>query len=327
MLSLTCALSEYDHIRDLVSGRIRPEGISLSIMTMPVEEIFFRSLRFQEFDVSEMSMGRYSALIARGSCPLVAIPVFLSRMFRHSSIYVRNDRDILTPADLRGKVIGVPEWAQTAGIYVRGMLVHEHGVRLQEIEWIQAGIHQVGREEEVPIQLPEGVRLRRLSDRTLNDLLLSGEIDAIISAHPPNCIWQEPTQVKRLFENLAETERQYWRKTGIFPIMHTLVLRRELYDRHRWIGMNLLKAFSEAKERSLKRVSEMTVSLYPLPWISESADQIKTQFGDDYWTYGVGSNAATLSAFLQYAFEQGVTSRHLKVEELFPPEVRAQFTI
>jgi 4,5-dihydroxyphthalate decarboxylase len=306
---------------------VRPEGISLSIMTMPVEEIFFRSLRFQEFDVSEMSMGRYSALIARGNCPLVALPVFLSRMFRHSSIYVRRDRNIRTLADLKGRVIGIPEWAQTAGIYVRGMLMHEHGISPQEIEWIQAGIHQIGREEEVPLQLPEGLRLRRATGQTLNELLLSGKIDAIISAHPPNCVWQNPSEVGRLFEDFVDAERCYWAESGIFPIMHVLVLRRELYDRNRWIGMNLLKAFSEAKDRSLKRASEMTVSLYPLPWIAESVHRIKAQFGNDYWAYGVASNRATLSAFLRYAHEQGVTSRSLDVEDLFPPEVQAHFTV
>jgi 4,5-dihydroxyphthalate decarboxylase len=327
MLPLTCAISEYDHVRDIASGRVRAEGISLRILDMPVEEAFFRMIRFEEFDLSEMSMGRYVAMVSRGDDRFVAIPVFPSRMFRHSSIYVRNDRGIRRPADLAGRTIGVPEWAQTAGIYTRGVLAHHYGVTLKDIHWIQAGIHQPGREEEVSVELPSGYRLTRIQDRTLNDMLMSGEIDGVMSAHPPRCTEDPEMPIGRLFADFVSEEHAFWKKTGIFPIMHTVVLRREIFERHRWIAANLLSAFTEAKERSVARLREVTAARIPLPWSFEYARQTAETFGDDYWPYGVSANLPTLSAFLEYALEQGVAARPLTVDDLFPAEVRRQFKI
>ena len=180
MLSLTCAIGDYDHVKDLASGRVRADGIELTVLSMPAEEVFFRAARYEEFDVAEMSMGRYTAMVSRGDDRFVAIPAFPSRMFRHSSIYIRTDRGIEKPLDLKGKTVGVPEWAQTAGIYVRGLLSRRYGLRLRDVAWVQAGIHDAGREEEVPVDVPEGVTLSRVVDRTLNEILVSGEIDAVI---------------------------------------------------------------------------------------------------------------------------------------------------
>lgn len=229
MLTLTCAISEYDHIHDLATKRVRPEGISLRILSLPVEEIFFRAQRFEEFDVAEMSMGRYSAMVSRGDQRFVAIPVFPSRVFRHSAIYVRADGDIREPSNLRKKRIGVPEWAQTAGIYVRGALKQQYGVGLGDVKWIQAGIHQAGRSEEVPLNLPDGVNLERVTDRTLDGMLRSGEIDGVISAHPPRC-FEHDKIARRLFEDPKAVEWRYWEETGIFPIMHALVIRRAIFS-------------------------------------------------------------------------------------------------
>jgi 4,5-dihydroxyphthalate decarboxylase len=327
MLSLTCAISEYDHVRDLASGRVRAEGINLSCLIMPVEEIFFRTLRFREFDVSEMSMGRYVSLLSRGACPFVAIPVFPSRMFRHSSIYIRTNGRVKEPADLKGKRIGIPEWAQTAGIYTRGLLAHHFGVHARDVEWVQAGIHEAGREEEVAITPPAGVTLTNVTDRTLNDMLLSGEIDALMSAHPPDCFQLGNPTIGRLFEDFMEAEHQYWCETGIFPIMHTMLLRRDVFEGNRWVAMNLLKAFTEAKDRSMARLSEVTAARIPLPWAFEYVRRTKEQFGDDYWPYGIEGNRTTLAAFLKFSFEQGVTARELTLEELFPDEVQFRFKI
>jgi 4,5-dihydroxyphthalate decarboxylase len=327
MLSLTCAISEYDHVRDVVSGRVRPEGISLSCLIMPVEEIFYRALRFQEFDVSEMSMGRYVSIFSRGDCPFVAIPVFPSRMFRHSSIYVRINGPVKQPGNLKGKRIGIPEWAQSAGIYTRGMLEQQFGVALQDVEWVQAGIDEKGREEEVAIRPPAGVVLTNVTDRTLNDMLLSGQIDAVMSAHPPQCFERGDPNIGRLFENFMDLESVYWQATDIFPIMHTVLLRRDLFERHRWIAMNLLKAFTEAKQRSIARMSEVTAARIPLPWAFEHVRRTKERFGEDYWPYGVEKNRTTLAAFLKFSFEQGVTQRALSPEELFPAEVQSRFKI
>jgi 4,5-dihydroxyphthalate decarboxylase len=327
MLSLTCAISDYDHVRDMETGRVRADGISLSFLSMPVEEIFFRGLRFQEFDVMESSMGRYSALVAAGNCPFVALPVFPSRAFRHSSIYVRGDGPVHVPADLKGKRIGVPEWAQTAGIYTRGMLGERYGVGLGDVTWVQAGINQAGREEEVPVVVPSGVTLERIGDRTLDAMLLDGDIDAMMSAHPPQSFERGDGRVRRLFQDFRGEELRYWRDTGVFPIMHTILVTRAVFEAYRWIAMNLLKAFTEAKAASLARAREATASRFPIPWAFEHADRVAAEFGDDYWPYGVAENTTTLATFLRYAFEQGITNRLLGIEDLFPPEVRATFRI
>jgi 4,5-dihydroxyphthalate decarboxylase len=327
MLSLTCAISEYDHVRDIASGRVRAEGIAISCLTMPVEEIFYRTLRHGEFDIAEMSMGRYASAVSGEACAFVAIPVFPSRMFRHSSIYVRTGGPVKQAQDLKGKRVGVPEWAQTAGIYARGMLAQQFGVGLHEVEWVQAGIQEAGREEEVVVNPPAGVHIARFSDRTLNDMLLAGEIDAMMSAHPPECFENGDPGVRRLFEDFMAVEHRYWRESGVFPIMHTVVLKRDVFERNRWIAMNLLKAFSEAKARSMERMAEVTAARVPLPWAFEYFRRTKEEFGDDFWPYGVEQNRTTLTAFLGFAFEQGVTRRLLSPDDLFPPEVRSSFRI
>ena len=327
LLPLTLAIGDYDHIRDLASGRVAAEGIELSCLSLPVEEIFFRFIRFREWDVSELSMGRYVSLLSQGDTSFVAIPVFPSRMFRHSAIYIRRDGPIRAPRDLIGRRVGVPEWAQTAGIYVRGLLQHEFGLDLSTIEWVQAGIHEAGREEEVTVAPPSGIRLTRRTDRTLDEMLLTGEIDAVVSAHPPPAIEMGDPRVMRLFEDPIAVEAAYWRKTGIFPIMHTIAMRREVFERHPWVAMNLLKAFETAKRHSVLRALEATASRFPVPWIAEHARRARQEFGEDYWPYGVAANSATLDAFLRYAAEQGVCRRLLTVDELFPREVRAHFKI
>lgn len=327
LLPLTCAISEYDHVRDLASGRVRAEGIALQVLGMSVEEAFFRMIRFEEFDLSEMSMGRYVSMVSHGDDRFVAIPVFPSRMFRHSSIYVRKDRGINLPADLTGRTIGVPEWAQTAGIYTRGILADHYGVKLKNIHWIQAGVNQAGREEEVSIQLPKGFQLTQVNERTLSGMLTSGEIDAVMSAHPPHCADNGISQVGRLFEDFQSEEHAFWQKTGVFPIMHAIVLRRRIFEKHRWIASNLVAAFTEAKERSIARLKEVTASRFPLPWGFEYFRQTTLSFGDDYWAYGIAPNLTTLNAFLRYSLEQGVAVRPLSVDDLFPAEVRSHFKI
>jgi len=277
--------------------------------------------------LSEMSMGRYIAMLSSGECPFVALPIFPSRMFRHSSIYIRVDGSVKLPSDLKGKRIGIPEWAQTAGIYTRGMLASQFGLALGDVEWVQAGIHETGREEEVVVHPPAGVMLTRITDRTLNDMILSGEIDALMSAHPPHCVERGDPSVGRLFEDFETYERSYWQETGVFPIMHTILLRKDVFERNRWIAMNLLKAFNEAKQRSFERLSEVTASRIPLPWSFLRMQQAKEQYGDDFWPYGVEKNRQTLSAFLKFAFEQGVATRLMTPEDLFPPEVQARFKI
>ncbi len=302
-LSLSLAISPYDHARDL-----RPQGIELTVLDLQIEEIFYRFTRWREFDASEMSFGKVVSLLSQPSPDIIAIPVFPSRVFRHSAIYTK----LKSPKDLEGRRVGIPEWAQTAGIYVRGLLQHEYGVDLRRIEWIQAGVREPGRREKVELKLPPGVRVTPAPDKTLAGMLASGELDAAISARDPGG--------PRLFQDYLGIEEAYFRKTRIYPIMHVIALRREAYERNRWIAMNLLKAFEEAKRASQARLAEIGISHIPLPWLAEHARRWREAAGEDFWPYGIEGNRPTLEAFLRYAHEQGVAARRLEVEGLFAPE-------
>ncbi|HEY2336933.1 MAG TPA: ABC transporter substrate-binding protein [Burkholderiales bacterium] len=306
-LPLSLALGSYDHVRDL-----QPKGIALNLSELRIEEIFFRFTKFREWDVSEMSFGKVVALMAEPDPAIIALPVFVSRVFRHSAIYLRQGSGIRQPKDLEGKRVGVPEWAQTATIYVRGMLAHAYGVDLRRIEWTQAGVHEPGRMEKVPLYLPSGLKVTPAPTRSLTDLLAKGDLDAAISARNPGG--------ERLFPDYPAEELAYFRKTRIFPIMHLVVLRRDVYERDRWIAMNLCQAFEEAKNRSLARAAEIGASAVPVPWVADHARRWREVAGEDFWPYGIEPNRPTLEAFVQYAYEQGVCKRRLKVEELFAPE-------
>jgi 4,5-dihydroxyphthalate decarboxylase len=326
-LTLSFAVGDYDHVRDLLGGRVHAEGIELLPINLPVEEIFFRFTKFREWDVSEMSFGKYVSLASQDEGGLIAIPVFPSRMFRQSSFYVRADSAITGPEQLKGKRIGVPEWAQTASIYSRGYLTHTVGIGLTDIEWFQAGVNEAGRVEKVALRLPSGVRLTPTPDRSLNDMLLAGEIDMIMSARPPKAFADGSGKVIRLFANPAEAEREYFKQTGIFPIMHVIAIRRDTFDRNPWIAMNLLKAFTEAKDRSLERALDVTCSHSPLPWGLEATQRAQSLVGKDVWPYGIDANRTTIQAFIDFAFEQGVCHRQLTVEELFPKQVQSTFRV
>jgi 4,5-dihydroxyphthalate decarboxylase len=302
-LALSLAISPYDHARDL-----RPQGIALTVLDLQIEEIFYRFTRFREWQASEMSFGKVVSILSQPAPDIIAIPVFPSRVFRHSAIYTK----LKSPKDLEGKRVGIPEWAQTAGIYVRGLLQHEYGVDLRRIEWVQAGVREPGREEKVDLKLPAGMRITPQPGKTLAGMLAAGELDAVISARDPGG--------PRMFSDYTGPELDYFKKTGIYPIMHVVVLRREAYERDRWIAMNLFKAFEEAKRASLARLTEIGISHIPMPWLAEHARRWRDVAGEDFWPYGIDANRPTLEAFLQYAHEQGVATRRLKVEELFAPE-------
>jgi 4,5-dihydroxyphthalate decarboxylase len=318
-IPLTLAINPYDHVRDVLSGEVRVAGVDLVPLELQIEEIFFRFAKFREWHASEMSFGKVISLMSEEKPEIIAIPVFLSRVFRHSAIYLREGSKIRNPRDLEGKRVGIPEWAQTAGIYVRGMLAHEYGVDLAKIRWVQAGVREPGRVEKVELRLPAGVKIERKADRTLVDLLEKGELDAVMSAR------EVPGE--RLFRDYRTAEAEYWKKTRIFPIMHVLVLRRDVYERDRWLAMNLFKAFHEAKQRSLARVAEFGLSHLPMPWVPDHARQWREMAGEDFWPYGLEPNRPTLEAFLQYGYEQGVCKKRIQVEDLFAPETLQSFKI
>jgi len=326
-LVLSLAISAYDHVRDLLQGEVRAQGIALNPLHFEVEEIFHRFTRYREWEVSEMSMGKYTSLVSQGERSVTAIPVFPSRVFRHSSLYVRADGAVKSVQDLRGKRIGLPEWAQTAAVYTRGMLVHDHGIGLDEVEWIQAGVGQPGRQEKVALKLPRGVRYSSRPDSSLDRLLLAGEIDAAMSAHAPPSFEAGDARVVRLFPDYRPVEEAYFRKTGIYPIMHVIALRREVLDRFPWVATNLLEAFEAAKRRSIARAREITASRFPVPWIADIADRACALFGGDPLPYGIAANRTTLAAFLRFGYEQGVCHKLLEPEDLFPAEVRTTFKV
>ena len=326
-IKLSLAIGDYDHVRDLLDGTVRAEGIDLTVLRLPIEEIFYRFIKNREWDVSETSFGKVVSLASQDDKGLVAIPVFPSRVFRHSSIYVRSDKGITKPEDLNGKRIGVPEWAQTASVYSRGMLAHEYGVDLKSIHWHQGGVNEAGRIEKVKLKLPEGMKYTVVKDKSLSDMLLAGELDAVLSARPPHPYSSGDQRVRRMFEDYRTVELAYWKKTGIFPIMHVVTMRREVYEANHWVAMNLLKAFTESKDRSLKRMADITASFYPLPWMDQNTNISRELLGEDFWPYGIEGSRKTLEAFTQYAFEQGVCHRKVAVDEMFAPEVLTTFKV
>jgi 4,5-dihydroxyphthalate decarboxylase len=323
-VALTLAIGDYDHTRDLASGHVPVQGATLNVLTLPPEEAFFRFTHFREWEVSEMSMGKYVSLRSQDDDGLAAIPVFPSRVFRHSMIYVRDGGGLERPEQLKGKRIGVPEWAQTAVIYARGYLSHQAGVPLDSAEWVQAGVNEAGRVEKVKLKLPPGVRLRPEPTRSLNDMLLAGDLDAVLSARPPRSLG---SGIQRLFPDYQTAEEAYYKQTGVFPIMHVIVIRSDVLGRQPWLAMNLYKAFEEAKRRSIERRSDNTASHAPFAWLAPSAERMKALFGEDFWPYGLDRNRKTLQAFVDFAFEQGVCHRQLALEELFPKQVLTSFKV
>jgi 4,5-dihydroxyphthalate decarboxylase len=320
---LTLAVCDYEHVREITQGLVRADGITLTPLIFPsIEEITFRFTKSLEWDVSELSFGKYISLTSQGDAPMIAIPVFPSRVHRHSAIYVRADRGIKTAKDLEGRAIGIPEWAQTAGIYVRGMLAEDHGVDLAKIEWLQAGVNEPGRAEKVELKLPTGIRYKARPDTSLTAMLASGEVDAIMSARAPEAFAPGGTVV-RLFPNYRAEEERFYKKTGIFPIMHLMTMRRAAYEQHPWIAMNLFKMFDEAKRRCLARLRDFTCARIPLPWAAAIADEIVANYGPDPYPYGIEASRPTLEAFCRYAHDQGVTHRRMSIDDLFPREVRA----
>jgi len=324
---LTLAINDYDHVRDLVDGKVPVEGIDLTCLRFDVEETFFRFAQFREWDVSEFSLAKYCSLRAGGDDSIAAIPVFPSRTFRHSAIFVRPDGPVDDPAALKGGRIGVPEWTQTATVYARGLLEHDHGVDVRGVSWFQGGTNEPGRIEGIALKLPEDISLTAVADRSLDDLLVAGELDALIAAHPPADFLNGSGKIVRMFSDVRAVEEDYFLRTGIFPIMHVVALRRAVLDEHPWVAMNLVTAFTEAKRRSVERALDTNAPRYPVPWGPDSARRAQEIVGDDLWPYGIEANRVTLDAFLGFAHEQGACARRLAVEDLFPPQVAATFRV
>ena len=327
-LRLTLACWNYDRTRALMDGRVPIEGVELNYLNLVVEETFFRMMRHQEFDVAEMSLGSYTLSLARDPAPFIAIPVYPSRSFRHSGIYVNADAGIREPRDLIGKRVGNPEYQLTANVWIRGILNDEYGVSADSVSYFRGGLEQPGRVEKAPLTLPAGIRIQDIPQgRTLAHMLETGEIDALYSPRPPSTLDSNSAKVRRLFPDYGAVEREYYRKTKIFPIMHVVAIRREVYEKNRWVAQSLLKAFAAAQKEVYADLHEFAALKFMLPWLLPQVEETERLMGRDFWPYGYQPNVETLKTFLRYSFEQGLSQRLLDPKDLFAPEALEAFTI
>ena len=325
-LNLTLACWNYDRTRALQDASVQPDGIDINYHDLPVEETFFRMLRHQEFDIAEMSLSSYTVSLFREPRRFVAIPVFPSRFFRHSCIYVNAKAGIRTPKDLIGKKIGVPEFQMTAPVWIRGILSEHYGVPVDSVTYYTGGEEEPGRPEKLALDLPANIKVVPIADdKTLSQMLRDGEIDALHTARKPSTY--DGKNVVRLFENYGEVERDYFRKTGMFPIMHTIAIRREVYEQNRWVAQSLYKAFVEAQKKTYEDLRETAVLKAMLPFLNWEVDQTIKEMGQNYWPYGLQDNEKVLQTFLKYHHECGLSKRLLKPEELFAPETHESFKI
>lgn len=327
-LKLTFACWNYDRTRALMDGSIQPDGIDLNYLNLPVEETFFRMLRHQEFEMAEMSLSSYTVSMFREPRPFVAIPIFPSRFFRHSCIYVNADSGIREAKDLIGKRVGNPEYQMTAPVWIRGILSDHYGVPVDSVTYYTGGEEEPGRSEKIRLDLPPNIKVKPIGpQQTLSQMLLDGEIDALYTARMPSSFLKGGGKVKRLFEDYEPVERNYFRETGIFPIMHTVALRRDVYEAHPWIAQSMMKAFVASQQRCYADLYETAALKTMLPWLTAHVEQAKHEMGDDFWPYGFEKNEATLRTFLRYSFEQGLSKRLLEPRELFAPQTLESFRI
>jgi 4,5-dihydroxyphthalate decarboxylase len=321
-IPLTLACGDYDRTRAIKDGRVQVEGCALTYLPLEPEEIFHRAFRHQEFDVCELSFSSYLRTVDAGTSPYTGIPAFVSRIFRHSGIYIRTDRGIRTPQDLKGRLIGVPEYQITAVVWLRGTMQDEYGVKPTDIRWRQGGIEEPGRTERTPLKPIPGLDLKPIPpDKTLSGMLESGELDAMFSARAPSCFARGAANVGRMFPDYRSVEQQYYRKTGMFPIMHLIGIKREIADRHPWLPASLYKAFCQAKSYAMRDVRDVNALQITLPWLVAEAEETAKLMGEDFWRYGVRENAAEIEALTRYSYEQGLVQRKLRIEDLFSPSV------
>ncbi|MGG5824045.1 PhnD/SsuA/transferrin family substrate-binding protein [Falsiroseomonas sp. HW251] len=327
-LRLSLACGDYDRTRPILDGRVEVEGCELAALPLTPEESFFRAFRHQAFDVAELSLSTYVMTTARGTCPYIAVPAFVSRSFRHSAIYVRRDRGIARPEDLRSKRIGVPEYQVTAAVWARAILEQEHGVRPQDLHWVSGGVEEPGRPEKVALSVPPGVELSRAPEgRWLSEMLAAGDLDALMCPRAPSCFDAGHPEVARLFADPAAAAAEWYRRRGIFPIMHVVGIRRSLVEAHPWLPQSVFKAFTAARDIALQRLRDTTALAVSLPFLVEETERTQALMGTDFWPYGLASNRETLDVFLQHHHAQGLSPRRLTAEELFANSALERFMI
>ena len=318
LVKLTIATGDYDHFRDFRLGLVRAEGIDHNWLTLGHHDCFARFTANREFDVSELSFAKFTAQVTRENSDIIGLPVICSRLFRFSSFYINRNCGIETVADLKGKRVGSPEWAHSAAVYMRGWMHNEAGVKLSDVHWYQAGANAPGREEKVELNLPEGVELTRVREKSLSEMLASGEIDCAIIARPPTCFLEGHPDVVRLYPEYQAMEETYYEKTKVWPIMHIIAMQKSILDENPWVARNLYDAFLESKRRSIERLFDPAVSRYPLPWLATYAREMREKFGGDTFPFGIEENRPTWEQMALYTWQQGIAHRQFQPEEIFP---------
>lgn len=317
-LSLACSAS--DRTRPVLDGRVKIAGVDAVFLPGEPEDIFRRALRDRAFDITELSFSSHIVTTARGDAPYVGVPVFLSRAFRHSAIYVRTDRGIARPEDLRGRRVGLPEYQQTAGMWVRGILADQHGVRPSEVHWRTGGMEQPGAGERVRIELPPELDVKPIGPQeTLNGLLAAGELDAVIAPRPPSCYTTRSAPVDRLFPDYRAAEIAYYKATGFFPIMHCLAVRKDVAEAHPWLPLELFRAFAKAKAISQSELALVNFLRVSLPWVAAHYEETRAVLGRNPWRYGFKENAEEVRAMARYIASDGLAKREVDPAELFHP--------
>lgn len=326
-LQLSIAMGDYDRTRALLDGSVQIDGVSPVCMTLSPEETFFRAFRSVEFDISELSFSSYLVKASKGESPYIAVPVFLSRAFRHTSIWVRKDR-IKKPEDLKGKRVGVPEYQLTANVWARAILQDDFGVSPADMHWVRGGIDTPDRPEKIKLQLPPDVRLENAPEgMTISDMLDRGDIDGFIAPRPPSGAALHNPNVGWLFDDPTATAKDYYRRTGVFPIMHVVGVKKELAAAHPWLPGAVLKAFTQAKAVALEKLADTSATKVTLPFVEEQLKAARDAMGDDYWAYGVAASRRTLETFVRHHFAQGLSSRLMSVDEIFHPATYESYSI
>lgn len=328
-LRLSIAVGDYDRTRPLVDGAVQIDGVDPVFLLLSPEEIFFRAFRHADFDICELSLSSFTVRTANSDCPYIGIPVFPSRAFRHTSIVVRTDRGIDNPEDLKGRRIGMPEYQLTACVWARALLEDEFGVKPSDIIWVRGGMEQAGRIEKIDLNLPPDVRLEDApADRTLNAMLEDGEIDAIIGPRLPSCFERGDANLRWLFADPTAAAADYYQRTRIFPIMHTVGIRRTLVEQYPWLPATLYKAFDQAKSAALEKLSDTSATKVTLPFVEEQIRTARRLLGRDFWSYGLTEdNRKVVDTFLHHHHAQGLSLRKVEVEELFHPASLELFKI
>jgi 4,5-dihydroxyphthalate decarboxylase len=326
-LELSVAVGDYDRTRALIDGSVAIDGVDPIFMTLVPEEIFFRAFRAAEFDICELSLSSYTVKTAQDNSPYIAVPAFVSRAFRHTAIYVRTDR-VKKPQDLKGRKVGLPEYQLTANVWARALLDDEYGVKPADIHWIRGGIEEPGRPEKLAIKLPPGVRLDNAPEgATISGLLEAGEIDGFIAPRPPTLVEKGHPHIGWLFPDPIAVAKDYYKRTGLFPIMHVIGIRRTLAEKHPWLPGAVFKAFEQAKAVGLEKLSDTSATKVTLPFVEEALKNARTLMGEDYWSYGVEPNRKVLDYFLGQHHAQGLSLRRLSVDELFHPGTYEAFKL